>query len=429
MGVLVLLEARVAAGLELEVAKLEIRRELLAGGERMAGDSAEPHPPVLARPLAVGARLDTLPAKGGFVDRDAGLRHPATRLPALRLHAAGGRAARPPARATGQTSSDPVGRAGSEARTAAGTARSCGTGPRRTASGRSPGPSPARAAWPRPTPRSRPESARSRAARWAGGRQRSRASRTGPASAAGCAAAREVCVPRARRPGGWRARSRRRARAAPARGARTRSARAGVPARSRPRAAPLRWRRRGTPLPPARPRETEAPRASVRARGSRRDPLPVLLQRVHRHLAERLLLSPGELALLVELEQGVDGNRHRHPVRLPHGFLEAEAPLPQKLAQVRQALRDGHLRHRDVAYVDPLGRLEQLADRLAEDGWVVDGASFLERRPAQRGRQRRRTEPVRRLALQPLPQGLGRSPIALGIEQARQQLLGRLARV
>src|SRR5436305_7828440 len=81
MGVLVLLEARVATGLELEVAKLEPRREVLPFGQRMASDSSEPHPPLLARLLPIGAGLDAVPAEGRFVERDAGSRHPLCACP------------------------------------------------------------------------------------------------------------------------------------------------------------------------------------------------------------------------------------------------------------------------------------------------------------------------------------------------------------
>ena len=57
MGVLVLLEARVAAGLELEVSKLELRGKLLASGETHLGGRVPVNPSggLLARGHPIGA--------------------------------------------------------------------------------------------------------------------------------------------------------------------------------------------------------------------------------------------------------------------------------------------------------------------------------------------------------------------------------------
>ena len=86
-------------------------------------------------------------------------------------------------------------------------------------------------------------------------------------------------------------------------------------------------------------------------------------ERIDRDLAERLVLIPGRLALLVELEQREQRDRDRDTVGGRDGLVEAEAPAAQQRSQVREALGDRDLRDRDVADVDRLRDAQQLADR------------------------------------------------------------------
>ncbi len=104
-----------------------------------------------------------------------------------------------------------------------------------------------------------------------------------------------------------------------------------------------------------------------------------LAERLDRDLGERLLLGPGRLALLVELEQRVEGDRDRHAVRARHGLGEREPPAPQQRPQVGQPLGDRHLGDGHVAQVDGRRDLEQRADRADEHRRVVDRSA---RRPA-----------------------------------------------
>ena len=72
-------------------------------------------------------------------------------------------------------------------------------------------------------------------------------------------------------------------------------------------------------------------------------------------------------------------------------------------------------------------RAQQTAERAAEAARVVDGAGIGQVRAAQRGRQRRTAIANALLAGQPGAEMLGRAPVALGLEHACEQLLGRLA--
>src|SRR5262249_15972959 len=153
----------------------------------------------------------------------------------------------------------------------------------------------------------------------------------------------------------WTAPNRRRAGAIPVRAARTRSTRAGVRARSRPRAAPPLWRRPAPLHRLVRPTRTAALRACARARCSCADLLgdrPHGRERIDLDLAEWLILAPGRLPLLVQLQQREQRNGDRDTVCGRHRLIEAEAAAPKQLPQMRQPLGDRDLRDRDVTDVD-----------------------------------------------------------------------------
>ena len=150
-------------------------------------------------------------------------------------------------------------------------------------------------------------------------------------------------------------------------------------------------------------------------------------QRLDGDLGERLVLGPGRLALLVELEQRVERDRDRHPIGAAHRLREGEAAPGQERPQVGQALGHGHLGDRHVADVHRRGHLEQVADRAGQDGRVIDRAGVLERRLAQMRGQRGRAEAMPLLVGEALGEIGRRGAVALGGEQPRQELLGGLA--
>ena len=58
-------------------------------------------------------------------------------------------------------------------------------------------------------------------------------------------------------------------------------------------------------------------------------------------VAERLVLAPGGLALLVELEQGEERDGHGHAIGAADGVVERARAAAQERAQVREALGHG----------------------------------------------------------------------------------------
>ena len=94
-----------------------------------------------------------------------------------------------------------------------------------------------------------------------------------------------------------------------------------------------------------------------------------------------------------------------------------------------QALLDRHGGAAHMAKVERRGRPQQLSDRRHQALRVVGGLGRLERDPAQLGRQRRRAVAVAVLGGEPIVQVLRGAAIAVVLEQAREQLVGRLAGV
>jgi hypothetical protein len=82
-----------------------------------------------------------------------------------------------------------------------------------------------------------------------------------------------------------------------------------------------------------------------------------------------------------------------------------------------------------VAQVERRGHDEQAAERLGERGRVVRGLGHLKRDTPQLRRQRGAPVAVAVLGLEPRAQVLGRLAVAVVLEHARKQLLGRLDRL
>ena len=143
---------------------------------------------------------------------------------------------------------------------------------------------------------------------------------------------------------------------------------------------------------------------------------------------ERLVLLPGGLAALVELEQREHGDRDRHPVGARDGLVEGERPAAQQAAEHGEALGEPDARHRDVLQVDRRRRAQQPAERLAEHGRVVGLLGVLERRAAQVRGQRRRAVEHRLLDLAARGEVAARAAEARVGEHALEQLLGGLGR-
>ena len=112
------------------------------------------------------------------------------------------------------------------------------------------------------------------------------------------------------------------------------------------------------------------------------------------YCAERLILGPGQLALLVELKDSEQRHRHRHPIGADDGLVEAEATSPQELAQVGQALGERYLGCHHVAGVHRCRGNEQPAHCGTEQVRVVGGPGILKRSLPQPRRQRRGPEAV-----------------------------------
>ena len=154
-----------------------------------------------------------------------------------------------------------------------------------------------------------------------------------------------------------------------------------------------------------------------------------IADRVDRDLPERLVLGPGRLALLVELEQREQRHRDRHPVGGSDRLVEVEAPATQQRPEVHEPLGDRDLRGGDVADVDRLRDPQQRADRRREPIGLVHGDGVLEGRGPERRGQRRRAEPVAVLGGETVGEmGRGRA-VAMGVEQPGEQFLGGLPRV
>ena len=166
-------------------------------------------------------------------------------------------------------------------------------------------------------------------------------------------------------------------------------------------------------------------RKGIPARG-----FPALGRRLHPHRdrPERLVLLPGRLAALVELEQREERHRHGHAIGAFHRLVEREAAAAagQQVAQERHAVGQRDARDRHVAQVERRRRAQQRADRLAEHLRVVGALGRLDRHASQVRRQRRHAVQER------LAGGVRGGGPAAGAAEARvlehplEQLLRRL---
>ena len=80
-----------------------------------------------------------------------------------------------------------------------------------------------------------------------------------------------------------------------------------------------------------------------------------------------------------------------------------------------------------MAHVDRLRVAQQISDGGGKRGRVVDLVGILERGTAQELGQRRRARAMSGFGRQPLVEMSGRGAVAVGVEQAGEQLLGGLA--
>ena len=144
-------------------------------------------------------------------------------------------------------------------------------------------------------------------------------------------------------------------------------------------------------------------------------------------LAERLVLRPRRLALLVQLQQREQRHADGHAVGAADGVLERRPARgrAQQAAQVREAVGDRHARDRQVPDVDPRRHRQQRPDRPAQARGPVDALEVLDVGRAQVRGQRRAAEADAVLAVQLLDQVQRRAAVALGLEHPGEQLLGR----
>src|SRR5262249_20842324 len=147
----------------------------------------------------------------------------------------------------------------------------------------------------------------------------------------------------------------------------------------------------------------------------------------HGYRGKGLLLLPDQLAGLVQLEQGEEGDGLGDAVGALDSVVEVElAAFAEQAADDREPLLDRHVRARDVRHVELRGLAQQAADRLVQQLRVVYGGGVVERDLAQLGRQRRAAVAEAGLGAEAVAQEGRAVREALVLEHAREQLLGGL---